>query len=65
MTSSRGKPKRPKMRMGSRMMFTMAPTSCIAIESLVRPVDCSRRSKVIWQNSPREAPRHTMPYTAP
>ena len=39
-----GKPSRPKIRMGSNMMFSMAPMSCVIMESVVRPVDWSMRS---------------------
>ena len=49
-----GQPSRPKIIMGSRMMFTMAPVSCITMEYTVLPVDCSMRSKLMDRNRPRE-----------
>ena len=44
-TSIRGKPNRPKIRIGSRMMLMTAPMSWVIMEYSVRPVDCSSRSK--------------------
>ena len=42
-TPKAGAPQRPKIRIGSSTMLSSAPTSCDAIESAVRPVDCKRR----------------------
>jgi len=39
-----GQPSRPKIMIGSRMMFVIAPTIWPIIESFVFPVDCSRRA---------------------
>ena len=58
-TSSRGKPSRPKMRMGSRTMLVTAPRIWVHMDRWVRPVDWSSRSKVNWQNRPMEQHRHT------
>ena len=43
-TSMRGKPRRPKIRMGSSTMLHTAPTICEIIERFVRPVACKSRS---------------------
>ena len=56
-TPRRGAPKRPKIRMGSRMMLVRAPRSWVHMDRWVRPVDCSSRSKVNWQKMPMEQPR--------
>lgn len=49
-----GKPSRPKMRMGSKMMLNTAPIICVTMLQAVLPVLCSRRSKVISQKTPKE-----------
>ena len=43
----------------TQMDFLMinAPASCVVMESSVRPVDCSSRSKQNWQKMPTEQPR--------
>ena len=40
-------------------MLKTAPESCDIIESVVRPVDCRKRSKVISMKMPSE-PQQTM-----
>ena len=44
----------PKMKIGSRMMFTMAPMPWIIMLYTVFPVDCMILSYVIWINTPKE-----------
>ena len=44
----------PKMKMGSRMMLMIAPSPWVYILSRERPVPCSSRSYMIWQNIPSE-----------
>ena len=56
-TSSLGKPRRPKIKMGSITMLMAAPTIWEIMESLVRPVACSSRSRQNWLKRPMEAPR--------
>ena len=58
-TPSFGAPSRPKMRMGSRMMLTMAPDIWLSIWNTVRPVTWMSRSRQIWKNMPRLNTRHT------
>ena len=54
LTSSRGRPNQPKIRIGSSTMLMTAPISCVIIESFVRPVDCSSRSKQNCAKMPNE-----------
>ena len=50
----RGQPSRPKIMMGSRMILTIAPSSCVAMDSVVLPVACSMRSNTTDMKSPRQ-----------
>ena len=59
-TPMRGIPNRPKIRIGSSTMLMTVPTSWLYMVSTVRPVLCSRRSKRICMNRPRQ-PTVTMP----
>ena len=52
-----GKPKRPKIIIGSKMMLMTAPAAWEIILYTVRPVDCSRRSNVIWKIAPKDMHR--------
>ena len=56
-TSSRGAPHSPKIRMGSMTMLMTAPISWVHMARVVRPVDCSSRSKQNWLKMPMERPR--------
>ena len=51
-TSIRGRGPRPKMRMGSRMMFTTAPAAWEIMDWKVRPVAWRIRSRVTAPNRP-------------
>ena len=51
-TPMAGKPNHPWIRMGSRMMLTMAPSDWVIMVYMVRPVACSRRSHRILMNTP-------------
>ena len=48
-----GKPSRPKIMIGSRMMLMTAPVSCVVIDSMVLPVACIIRSKEMDRNRPK------------
>ena len=52
LTPIRGKPSRPKIMMGSRIMLVRAPHSCVTMDSTELPVACSIRSWKIATNSP-------------
>jgi len=62
MTSIRGKPKRPKIRMGSKHILKTAPTICGIMARSVRPVDCRRRSPQICPKSGKQKPMQTFRY---
>ena len=49
-----GKPIRPKIRIGSRMIFVIAPHNWEVILKMVLPVEVSSRSKQICASSPIE-----------
>ena len=49
-----GRPKYPKIRMGSRMMFVTAPDMSTAMEPFVRPVEERSLSTNDWSISPKE-----------
>ena len=53
-TPMAGRPSQPKIKTGSRMMFTTAPVIWLIIWYTVLPVTCSTRSMVTDMNSPRE-----------
>ena len=64
-TPSFGKPNRPKIMIGSKMMLMTAPVVWLIMLSCVRPVDCSILSKVSWQNSPSDSPVTIDRYACP
>ena len=47
------------------MMLVTAPISWVHMARVVRPVDCSSRSKQNWLNIPMERPRQTVAYWVP
>ena len=51
---SAGNPKSPKIIIGSRIMFVIAPASCEIIDKTVLPVDCKSLSKVMARKSPKQ-----------
>ena len=64
-TPIRGAPHSPKIRMGSMTMLMMAPNSWVHMARLVRPVDCSSRSKQNWLKIPTERPKQIRVYCTP
>ena len=51
---SLGKPSSPKIMIGSRMIFVMAPQSCEVMLKIVLPVEVSTLSKKISAKIPNE-----------
>ena len=49
-----GHPSNPKIMIGSKIIFVIAPHNCEVILKIVLPVEVSRRSKNIWESSPKE-----------
>ena len=61
----RGQPSRPKIIIGSKIQFVIAPVSCEIIERTVRPVDCKSRSKVIEEKTPKDIIIQMFKYVTP
>ena len=47
------------------MMLITAPVSCVTMARVVRPVDCSSRSKQNWLKIPMDSPRQMVAYSVP
>ena len=60
-----GAPRRPKIRIGSRMMLVMAPHSWEVMLKMVFPVDVSRRSKKNCPSRPKENIITVLRYSTP
>ena len=64
-TPMAGKPSRPKIMMGSKIILMTAPAIWLAIWYTVLPVDCKMRSNVICRKQPPPSTVTMRMYTSP
>ena len=60
-----GHPRRPNIIIGSSIRLMTAPSIWVIILYIVRPVDCSNLSNVIWKAIPKAQQQHTSRYSVP
>lgn len=60
LTPMAGKPNRPKIIMGSRMMLVMAPSAWSSMGKIIEPVDWNTFSMQMWIKEPAQKVRQML-----